>query len=476
MRERVLLPGETCWATAPAETLTWIVDAEEFFFRAKEAMLQARERIMLIGWDFDTRIKFEPRGRTLDGPNRLGAFLKWLPRQHTDLDIHLLKWNIGAFTALGRGMTPVFVLNWFSDPRLHLEMDGAHPVGAAHHQKIVVVDDSIAFCGGIDMTVDRWDDSSHRDRNRFRREPNGRRYGPWHDVTTVVTGEAAAGLGEQARARWAAATGTELPPCRPRATIVLDDLEPNLTDVDIAIARTLPEYREREAVGEIEALYLAIIAAAQGTLYLESQYLASRVLADAMAERLREEEGPEIVLVLPRNAEGWLESRAMDGARSRLLDLLWAADVHGRFGAYFPVTEGGEPIYVHAKVVVMDDVLVRVGSSNLNNRSLGFDTECDVAVEAAEAGDRVSEAAVALRTRLLAEHLGVDEDTFEAAHAETGSLLAAIEELRGSGRSLQRFEPRTVEDEDNPLAENELMDPERARYGLGRQIWKALSR
>ncbi|MEE2058730.1 phospholipase D-like domain-containing protein [Rhodococcus artemisiae] len=476
MVERVLVPGKTCWRTDHADRLSFIVDAADYFRHAKSAMLQARERIMLIGWDFDTRIKFEPEGRTLDGPNRLGAFLKWLPEQNPDLDIHLLKWNIGALTAIGRGMTPVFVLDWLSDPRVHFEIDGAHPIGAAHHQKIIVIDDAIAFCGGIDMTVDRWDTSDHPDRSRYRREPSGRRYGPWHDVTTAVDGEAARALGEQARARWKSATGADLDPVGPREAIWPDGLAPTVTDIDVSIARTLPEYDGREGVHEIEALYLAVIENARHSLYLESQYLASRALAEALAARLREDGGPEIVLVIPRNADGWLEQKAMDGARRSLLHMLWHADVHSRFEAYYPVTQAGEPIYVHAKVVVMDDTVVRIGSSNLNNRSMGFDTECDLALESTRVGDPVSRAAAELRSRLLAEHLDVDVEAFDRAVDDEGSFLAAIERLRGSGRSLRPFEPGTVGKEDSPLAENALMDPERAPMSAARRIRQVLTR
>jgi phosphatidylserine/phosphatidylglycerophosphate/cardiolipin synthase-like enzyme len=476
MVDRVLVPGNTCWRTESADRLTFIVDAADYFRYAKSAMLQARERIMLIGWDFDTRIKFEPDGQTLDGPNRLGAFLDWLPKQNPDLDLYLLKWNIGALTAIGRGMTPVFVLDWLSSSRLHFEMDGAHPVGAAHHQKILVVDDTLAFCGGIDMTVDRWDTSEHRDRSRYRREPSGRRYGPWHDVTTAVDGAAARALGDQARARWKAATGVELEPVGPHDAIWPEGLDPTLTGVDVSISRTLPKYGEVEGVFEVEALYLSVIEGAQRTLYLESQYLASRTLAEAIAARLREPDGPEVVLVIPRNAEGWLERKAMDGARRSLLHMLWDADVHGRFETYYPVTEAGEPIYVHAKVVIMDDTLVRIGSSNLNNRSMGFDTECDLAIESAEAGDAVGRAAAELRTRLLSEHLGVDAETFDRAVGDEGSLLAAIERLRGPGRSLCPFEPGTVGQEDSPLAENALMDPERAPKSAARWIQQVLTR
>ena len=138
----------------------------------------------------------------------------------------------------------------------------------------------------------------------------------------------------------------------------------------------------RREVREVEALNLAAIAAARHTIYLENQYLAARRLVDALAARLREADGPEIVIVLPRRGNNPLERETMDSARHRLIQVLWAADDHRRLGVYWPVTDGGAPIYVHSKVMVVDDRLLRVGSSNLNNRSMGFDSECDVAIEA----------------------------------------------------------------------------------------------
>ncbi|MGW5140581.1 phospholipase D-like domain-containing protein [Nocardia beijingensis] len=463
---QLLIPGETCWQIARADRLACIIDAADYFRYAKSAMLQARKRIVLIGWDFDTRISFEPRDKTLEGPDRLGEFLSWLPKQRPDLDIYLLKWNIGAIAAIGRGMTPIFIVNWMTDRRLHLEMDGAHPIGSAHHQKIVVIDDALAFCGGIDMTVDRWDTSDHRDDNHYRTEPNGTRYGPWHDATTAVDGAAARAIGELARARWKAATGQQLDPVDEIAGDAPwpAGLEPTMRSVEVGIARTFPELADRAEVREVEALYLAAIAGARRSLYIESQYLASRTLAEAMAARLREPNGPEIVLVLPRHADGWLEQQAMDGARRRLLRLLWEADVENRLGVYYPVTEAGAPIYVHAKVLVMDDRLLRVGSSNLNNRSMGFDTECDLAVEVTPAtadGDLLRDTILGIRRQLICEHLDAEIADFDAAFAETSSLLRTVETLRGNGRTLVRFEPATVEGEDSPLAENELMDPER---------------
>ena len=130
------------------------------------------------------------------------------------------------------------------------------------------------------------------------------------------------------------------------------------------------------------------------------------------------------------------------------------------------MTEGGAAIYVHAKVLVMDDRLLRVGSSNLNNRSLGFDTECDLSVEAlagAENEAEVRRRIVGLRDDLLSEHLGVENPVFEAAVAKAGgSIISAIEELRTDGRSLLPFEsPEQNLVEENVLGENDLLDPER---------------
>ncbi|WP_328599277.1 phospholipase D-like domain-containing protein [Rhodococcus sp. (in: high G+C Gram-positive bacteria)] len=468
---RILVPGETCWRIEPADNLACIVDAADYFHHAKSAMLQAEKRIMLIGWDFDTRIKLEPGKQTLDGPNRLGMFLRWLVREKPDLEILVLKWNIGAFTAIGRGMTPVFVSNWLTDERLRFEIDGAHPVGAAHHQKIIVIDDALAFCGGIDMTVDRWDTSDHVDRNDYRITPSGRRYGPWHDATTAVDGNAAAAIGELARARWKSATGEDLTPVKSTTTPWPVNLAPTLRVVDVAVARTLPELGERTEVREIEALYLAAIAGAEHTLYIESQYLASRTLAEAIAARLREADGPEIVLVIPRNADGWLEQKAMDGARHDLLHLLWSADIHDRFGAFYPVTSSGAPIYVHAKVLVMDDRLLRIGSSNLNNRSMGFDTECDIAVESDDDADvELRASIIGLRRRLLSEHLDVTEEEVDDALGEQ-SLLSTVRALATSdARSLREFDRNTVDGEDHVLAENALMDPERTPPRLSDRI------
>src|SRR3712207_2956812 len=154
-------------------------------------MLNARHQIMLVGWDFDTRIKLD-RGRSLPGiPNVLGDFVRWLADRQPELRIHLLSWNMGAVKLLARGSSILTAARWAAHERIHLKFDSEHPAGGTHHQKVAVIDDAFAFCGGIDMTARRWDTREHLDDDRRRRQPNGKLHGPWHDATTAMDGAAA---------------------------------------------------------------------------------------------------------------------------------------------------------------------------------------------------------------------------------------------------------------------------------------------
>ncbi|MCW2731382.1 MAG: phospholipase [Mycobacterium sp.] len=477
--DRLLIPGQTCWRLERAEQFAFIVDAADYFHHTKAAMLRARHRIILIGWDFDTRTVFEPGGKTLPGSNELGPFLRSLVRKRPNLEVFVLKSNLRllpAFEGLWRGVTPVAVVNLFSGERMHFAIDGAHPTGSVHHQKIVVIDDAVGFCGGIDFTVDRWDTSDHEDDNGLRRALD-ETYGPRHEVAAAVDGAAARSLGEVTRERWRVATGRSLAAIDAEHDVWPRKLAPTLRHVEVGIARTMPTMADRDDVREVEALNLAAIAAARDTVYVENQYLASRRLVDALASRLREPDGPEIVIVMPRNSESRLEQQAMDSARHRLLARLWKADDHDRLAVYWPVTEGGTPIYVHAKVLVVDDRLLRVGSSNLNNRSMGFDSECDLAVEAApdgaDTGD-VRRAITSMRNRLVCEHLGVSVGEFEEVAQRHDSFLKGIEEVRGEGRTLRRFTKQTVAREASPLAENDLMDPDHVPRSLSRSVQRWL--
>ncbi len=456
------------WRYARATRASVIVDAADYFAFMQEAMLGTRKRILLIGWDFDTRIHLA-RGRRwwqrpwkAGYPKRLGSFIAWLARHRPDLDIRILKWSFGVFSMIGRATMWWDIARWVAHPRIAFKFDTAHPVGCSHHQKIAVLDGKVAICGGIDMTDKRWDTRDHAERDPRRRTPHGRAYRPWHDATMMMEGEVAGALGDLAADRWTCAGGEPLEEVEDRpGTPWPDALVAQFEDVEIGVARTRAAHRSWDGVDEIEKLYLEHIARARTLIYAESQYFASRAIAEAIIARLREEDPPEIVIVHPANADGWLEQQAMDHARAELVRAIAEADSRGRFTIWNPYT-GETPIYVHAKIMIVDDEIVRVGSANMNNRSMGLDSECDVFVDAARAGNaHARDAIAALRHSLLAEHCGLEASEIGALLERHGSMAAMIDHAEGQAdRRLCRYHPPELNGLQETLADSALLDPE----------------
>lgn len=459
----ILQAGRNCWRTARAGRVAFLVDGAAYFAAFRAAAAQAERSIFVVGWDVDSRTALAPGGAGDALPDALGDFLDALARRRRGLHVHVLDWDFAMLYALDRELLPIYALGWRTHRRLHFHLDDRHPLGASHHQKLVVVDDAVAFVGGIDLAIRRWDTPEHRPGDPRRVDPGGGAYPPFHDVQAMVDGAVAAALGALARERWRRATGRD-PQAAPRASA--RDPWPaavpaDLTDAEVAIARTEPAHAGRAAVAEVRQLYLDAIAAARRWIYLENQYFSAAAVGEALAARLAEPDGPEVVLVSRLRGGGWLEQNAMTVLRARLLARLRAADRHGRLRAYHPAHAGlgDQCIDLHSKVMIVDDRIARVGSANLANRSMGLDTECDLAIEAAE--PRVARAIAALRERLLGEHLGVAPERVAEALARTGSLVGAIEALRGNARSLEPLPEAPDPELDALVPDAAVLDPER---------------
>lgn len=422
-------PDRNCWRVRQAERLALVVDGEDYFAALRQIVLQTQRELLLIGWDFDFEIEMLPGesdddGNAPDGlPNQVGAFLEAAVERTPDLQVYILKWNGAVLVAPGRMLSTAAVYVTSSD-QIHFALDGHHPFGACHHQKIIVADNTFAFCGGIDVTENRWDTHCHLPDDPRRVGKDGAKLGPWHDATTALTGPVAEALGELSRARWFRATGEILTaPDMAAHEIWPDSLPIEATQVDVAIARTEPPYDGEPLINEIECLFLDSIRAARDTIYIESQYLTTKTICDALHERLTDDNPPEIICINPEAALSEFEDQSMHVLRARAINRLRGADRSDRFRIYHPANSAGEPIYVHAKVMVVDDAILIIGSSNLNDRSMGFDTECNVALHGHAA--LIS----GFRDRLLSEHLGVSQEKFaETLHRE-GSVITAIEHL-----------------------------------------------
>ena len=463
----IFKPGKNCWRVANADRAAVLVDGENYFRAVRKSLAQARQRIILLGWDFDERVEMHDTSETPEGPLQIGAYFDWLLKHNPDLRIYVLRWDAGALKSFFRFNGLRTLIRWFFHPRLHFKLDGHHPVGAAHHQKVIVIDEDTAFCSGIDIANNRWDTRTHDETRHQRLQPDGHDAGPWHDAAMVVQGKVACALSEYAEQHWRDAGGKKLKSVTASADCWPRGLDANFTDCPIAIARTLPGMDNQQAVHEIEKLGLDLIAAAEKYIYIESQYFASAAIARAIAARLSERTGPEVVIVNPQSAEGWLEAEIMNSSRARLYQAVKKRDTYDRFRMFHPFNAAGTPIYVHAKILIVDDRFIRIGSSNMNNRSLGFDSECDVALDASSAdGERLSRQIENVRNDLLAEHLGTDANEIRSKLDNTGSLIATIESLQKSGReagiALRAYDIPDINAVEAWLADNDVLDPKRA--------------
>jgi phospholipase D1/2 len=464
--QALLRPGQNCWRIEHARHFSMLVDAQAYFSAARAAIRQARHSVFILGWDLDSRMLLVPGGADDGYPEELAEFLQALVAERPELNIYVLNWDFAVLYALEREFLPAYRESWARHERLQFHMDDRHPIGASHHQKVLVVDDALAFVGGLDLTRCRWDTSEHASDAPLRRDPDGNAYAPFHDVQAMVDGDVAAALGELARSRWLTARGKDAVPApddRPDlwpANVVAD-----IDDVRVAISRTEPAWEGSAGVHEVRQLHLDAIAAARRRLFYENQYFTSGLLANALAARLGEDDAPDVVVISPALQSGWLEESTMGLLRARLHRRLTLADRHDRYRLLCPHLPDLEVscLNVHSKVFVMDDRLVSIGSANLSSRSMAFDTECCLAIEAG--GDeaqtaRLTGAISHMRDRLLAEHLACTPETV-AGEIERAGLCGAIAALHGPGRTLKPIDPVVNPDLDKLIPERALFDPER---------------
>ena len=313
-----------------------------------------------------------------------------------------------------------------------------HPIESLH-QKIVVVDGTHAFVGGIDPLIelngdfDRWDFPIHHFSSPLRRNKQDRSPHPWHDAHAIIEGPAAGDVELNFRQRWNDVVQRHhldnklLIPEHPLAS-------PLESDSLIQIARTIPEHTysfKPIIIRGISQLYANAFSNAQHFIYLENQYFWLHAYygidipflgtdSPEMERNIRElgaalRRGATVAFTLPDHPN--VGRAYTDAALARLLNEAPEASTQGRIQVFClaasTTVDGHEhyrPIYVHAKVAIIDDLWSTIGSANLNNRGMRDDTEMNVATLNAEL-------ARDLRLMLWAEHLGLlsEDDLFAIA-------------------------------------------------------------
>jgi phosphatidylserine/phosphatidylglycerophosphate/cardiolipin synthase-like enzyme len=358
----------------------------------------------------------------------------------------------------------------------------------SQHQKLVLLrhpgreDEDVAFLGGIDLCHSRGDDESHLGDPQSL--PIDERYGPrppWHDVQLEVHGPAVGDLWHSFRERWEDPTPLDhRNPWRARLTRrarqprrpgplprVQSDPGPAGPHA-VQVLRTYPAKRPRlpfAPAGErsVARAYHKALRRARRLVYLEDQYLWSEEVTQVLADALRRSPELRLIAVVPRypDQDGRLTGPPNRIGQQAALDLLRAAG-GDRVAVYDLENEQGTPIYVHAKVCVIDDVWAAAGSDNLNRRSWTHDAELGAAVldqtrderaprDPAGTGDGARVFARELRLRLWREHLGrgpgQDGDLLDPAEgfAAWRETAAALRAWHDGGRRGPRPRGRALE-------------------------------
>ena len=269
--------------------------------------------------------------------------------------------------------------------RIQCALDARERPMHCHHEKTIVIDDRIAFVGGIDLTNfhgDRWDTQDHPPR-----APVG-----WHDVAARIVGPAVQDVAENFAMRWHAVTGERLPTVVPPSPA---------GDVELQVVRTVPDGMYRQLPrGDFRILesYLRALRAARRFIYLENQFLWSPEILAVLRDKLARPPTPDfrMILLLPAKPD-----KGGDDTRGQLGTLVQADTDQGRLLACTLYAIGGEkdwPVYVHAKVGIVDDAWMTIGSANLNEHSLFNDTEMNLVTHDPRLARQT-------RLRLWSEHL-----------------------------------------------------------------------
>jgi uncharacterized membrane protein YdjX (TVP38/TMEM64 family) len=440
-----------------------LIDSAAYFGALRSSLLKAERSVFILGWELNSRMPLHGEDPPTDGaPRELGRFLRWLVRHRRKLQVRIQLWDYSVFYASQRELFPRLIFGWNRPRRVEILLDDHLPLGASHHEKLVVVDDSVAYCGGIDLTLRRWDTQEHRVGDPRRRHGRNKTYQAVHDVQIVVDGEAAAALGQRARDRWTHAEGKPCGGVEPFGNPWPDGVRPDFEDVPVGVVRTLGVESRSEEIREVECCTVAAIERAQRLIYIENQYVTAKCASDALVARMREHSKLEVLVLTTREPGGWLEAETMGIGRQHFMAAFEQPEIRRRIHFLCPVArassattrsaaedravdrsadewgiEGDVSINIHAKVLVTDDTFLRIGSSNLNNRSMGLDTECDLAIEAETQAHRVAIANV--RNRLIAEHWGTDVSAVEKALASGEPVMEALDRLDGEKRAVRRL-------------------------------------
>jgi phosphatidylserine/phosphatidylglycerophosphate/cardiolipin synthase-like enzyme len=364
----------------PGNSLEILIDGAEALPRMATQLARAESHVHIAGWYFSPDFALARD----EEPAILRNLLAELAER---VEVRVLVWAGAPLPLLrpSRRMVRRMRESLCKGTQIQCALDKKERPMHCHHEKTIVIDDRVAFVGGIDLTSessDRFDSSAHHARGQV----------GWHDASAQITGPAVADVAEHFRMRWQEVTGEKLAsPVTPQPA----------GNVELQIVRTVPEHiYAAKPDGDFRILesYVRALRSAQRFIYLENQFLWSPEIAEILRDKLLRPPADDfrLLIVLPAkpNAGG-------DDTRGMLAELVEADAGAGRLLACTLFALAGrlaDPVYVHAKIGIVDDAWLTIGSANLNDHSLFNDTEMNVVAHDTTITRQT-------RLRLWAEHL-----------------------------------------------------------------------
>jgi phospholipase D1/2 len=450
---QVLTAGRNCWDVIECDETGLLIDGCDYYRAFHNVSRTAQRYILICGWQFDSDV-WLVRGRDVNEDKDVGllSFLNGLCEKNTDLRIYILAWNFNAIYGIDREWFQKWYFNWTTNDRLKFCFDACHCLGASHHQKFAVVDGAVAFLGGLDLCSSRWDDRNHCANNSSRINTDQSTYGPFHDIQSYHTGSVAGKLAELFRERWRLVCCEELEIPRTSARMRVDF--PGRLPIAanrVAISRTQAKTDDgkQESIQEIRQLFVDAIESAEHLIYIENQYFSSNAIFGALFKRMKQKARPrlQIVLVLAKDANAFFEKVSIGIAQAKIIGRLkeLAAETGHELGIYYTACladDGQEvPTYIHSKLFLVDDRFLSVGSANMNNRSMGLDSEINVTWEASPNQNGLIESIRNIRANLLAEHIGSRDPKEMHRLGSVEGLVEYLDGLTNLGLCRLRYHP-----------------------------------
>lgn len=421
VKKNILQIKRNCWRISEIDKLSLLIDSQNYYKAFMEVGGRAKSSLHIAGWEIDGRMIINPTYPSTGLPLR--EYINKLSRNL--INVYLLCWKAPFYLRFGRERFTSLKWKIKTNPKVQYRNNHSPFFFGSYHEKIAIFDRKCAFLGGIDLAKKRWDTPHHERQSQLRSDFNGESYNPIHDVQYVFTGKIIQDLETFIQKR----VDINLFESQ-QSNQALNDLWPETFSPEViatwgGLSRTVAESN----ILEIENLYIDAIRSAEEFILIENQYLSHRIIIEEIEKRLEENDGPEVIIILPFYYRGWSESAIYLSERNRAIKKLKSKDSGRKLRFLYPyIPSSDEDIFlvVHSKYMIIDNTFMTMGSANLNFRSMRVDSEINLSLEA-QRNDGTKEFIESSLFRILAEHLDISSESFRRKFYQNYSLIKTIE-------------------------------------------------